>query len=61
MEFKGKYLDGDRQAQLTVLKKKLYKKQGFGTDELLRIANDVDQTDLEARCLTIVRQTSCVI
>ena len=47
MEFKDKYLDRDRQAQQTVLQKKLYKKyEGFGTEGFPKTANDADQTDL---------------
>ena len=54
IEFKGKYFDGDRQAQWTVPQKELCKNyEGFGTEEFLKTANEADQTNLEARYLTI--------
>ena len=43
MDFKGKYFDGDRQAE---------KYEGFGTEKPPKTVNDADQTNLEARCLT---------
>ena len=35
--------------------------KNIGTEEFLQTANDADQTDLEAMCLTIAKQTSCII
>ena len=61
IEFKGKYSDGDRQAQWKALQKELFEKyKDFGTKELLKITNDAEQTDLQAKSLTITRQTSSV-
>ena len=37
--------------------KRYYRKHFVKTKELLKTGTDVDQTDLEARCITIVRQT----
>ena len=34
-------------------------KNEFRTEELLKTTNDADQSDLETRCLTIARWTSC--
>ena len=34
-------------------------KNEFRTEEFLKTTNDADQSDLETRCLTIARGTSC--
>ena len=34
-------------------------KNEFRTEEFLKTTNDADQNDLETRCLTIARGTSC--
>ena len=48
MEFKGKHFDNYRQAQYTILREKLCKKyEGFGPEELTKIADYTGQTDLE--------------
>lgn len=60
MEFEGKCSEAGRQVKEMVLQKELWKQQSFGTEELLKTANDTDGTDFEARCLTIARQTSCI-
>lgn len=52
MELKGKYFDAVKQAQKTQRKY-----EGFGTGEILKTANNADQTDSETPCLTIARQT----
>ena len=53
MVFKDNYFDRDRQALWTLLQKEHCKKyEGFGTEELLKTANDADQTKL-----TITQQT----
>ena len=44
-EFKGNLYDGDRKEQYTVLRRELCKKhEGFGPEELPKIANDTHQT-----------------
>ena len=61
MNIKGKYFEGDRQAQWTILQQELCKKyEGFGPEVFLKTVNNANQTDLKARCLTIVRKTSCI-
>ena len=47
---------------INCIKEKNYikSKRAFGTEELLKTANDPGQTDLEAKCFTIAKQTSCI-
>lgn len=53
MLFKDNYVDRDRQTLWTLLQKEQCKKyEGFGAEELLKNANDTDQTKL-----TITQQT----
>ena len=48
MKFKGKHFKQDRQAQYTVLRKgKNY--EDFEPEELPKIANDANQTDLQKK------------
>ena len=59
MKIKSKYFERDGQAQWTVLQQELCKKyEAFGPEVFLKTGDNATQTDLKARCLTIVRKTS---